>query len=47
MTYKCNKCGMESENGKTIEHGFVYITIYPNKPKPSEKCNGKFIEVKK
>lgn len=44
----CNICGLILKAGEKtpIEHGTMSITIYPNKPKPSKTCKGKFIKRK-
>ena len=45
MMFMCNKCGVISKTDKIIEHGKFGFTVHPNKPKPSESCDGKFIKV--
>ena len=47
MRYKCNVCKkiVNSRQEVPIEHGTMSITIHPDKPKPSKKCDGFFYAI--
>jgi hypothetical protein len=40
----CKKCG-EKFYEMPLSHGIVHFTFYPNRPKPTKKCNGKIVEI--
>jgi len=41
----CKKCGERFYEMPT-SHGIIHMTLYPNKPKPSEMCDGEVVPIK-
>lgn len=45
MYYICKKCGEKFGTTKPLEHGYVYLTVWPERPRKHKVCDGEILEL--